>query len=723
MAGFTVAPLAIRAGALRCHAGRAGAPHHSAREGDRISPPEQKSGSPGPESIGGVVPRDPRFDILFEPVRIGPVTAPNRFFQVPHCTGMGYRRPQSLAALREVKAMGGWGTVCTEYCSIHPSSDDEPQPSASLWDDSDIDRHALMVDKVHAQGSLAGVELWYGGPGAANHYSREVSLGPWSMPVGDHDPVQTKAMEKADIRELKRWHVNAARRAQRAGFDIVYVYAVHGYLLNRFLLPSNQRTDEYGGSLENRSRLLRELIIEIKEAIGDTCAVAVRFAASTGGADDNQDTAEPRKILSLLSDLPDLWDITVHDYSFEMGTSRFVKEAGLEPTMSWVKELTDKPVVCVGRLTTPETMLRLVRQGVIDLIGAARPSIADPFLPQKISEGREDEIRECIGCNICFTGDQTGTPIRCTQNPTMGEEWRKGWHPEVIPPQGSDARILVVGAGPAGLEAAMSLGKRGYEVTVAEAKRELGGRVTLESALPGLAEWARVRDYRLNQIGKLPNVEILRESIVDEAQILEFAADHVVIATGSKWRRDGMGRWNETPIPGWDSRSVITPDDIMAGLMPAGPVVVFDDDHFYMGGVIAEALRRAGLDVTLATPANEVSTWTTKTVEQHRIQARILGLGIVLETGTALASIGGDAVVLESIYTGETREVEAASVVMITSRLPQDDLYHALVERIAIQRVGDCLAPGTIAAAVYSGHKYARQMDAPVPSGVPFRRE
>ena len=669
------------------------------------------------------MPRDPRFDVLFEPVRIGPVTAPNRFFQVPHCTGMGYRRPQSLAALREVKAEGGWGTVCTEYCSIHPSSDDEPQPSASLWDDSDIDRHALMVDKVHAQGALAGVELWYGGPGAANYYSREVPLGPWSMAVGDHDPVQTKAMEKADIQELKRWHVNAARRAQRAGFDIVYVYAVHGYLLNQFLLPSNQRTDEYGGSLENRSRLLRELIIETKEAIGDTCAVAVRFAASTGGADDNQDTAEPRKILSLLSDLPDLWDITVHDYSFEMGTSRFVKEAGLEPTMSWVKELTDKPVVCVGRLTTPETMLRLVRQGVVDLIGAARPSISDPFLPQKIAEGREDEIRECIGCNICFTGDQTGTPIRCTQNPTMGEEWRKGWHPEIIPPRGSNARILVVGAGPAGLEAAMSLGKRGYEVTVAEARRELGGRVTLESALPGLAEWARVRDYRLNQIGKLPNVEILRESIVDEAQILEFAADHVVIATGSRWRRDGMGRWNETPIPGWDSRSVITPDDIMAGLMPAGPVVVFDDDHFYMGGVIAEALRRAGLDVTLATPANEVSTWTTKTVEQHRIQARILGLGIVLETGTVLASIGGDAVILESIYTGETRKVESASVVMITSRVPQDDLYHALVERIAIQRVGDCLAPGTIAAAVYSGHKYARQMDAPVPIGVPFRRE
>ncbi len=667
--------------------------------------------------------RDRRFDVLFEPVRIGPVTAPNRFYQVPHCTGMGYRRPRSLAALREMKAEGGWGTVCTEYTSIHPSSDDEPYPTASLWDDQDIDWHALMVDKVHAHGALAGVELWHGGPASANLYSRETPLGPSSLPAGVNGPVQTRAMDKADIRELKRWHVDAARRAQRAGFDIVYVYAVHFYLLHQFLLPSNQRSDEYGGSLENRARLLRELIVETKEAVGDTCAVAVRFSASSGGDDNDQDTAEPREMLELLSDLPDLWDITVHDYSYEMGTSRFVEEGGLETTMSWVKSVTDKPVVSVGRFTSPETMLRLVRQGVMDLIGAARPSIADPFLPQKIAEGRDDEIRECIGCNICYTGDQTGTPIRCTQNPTMGEEWRKGWHPEHIPVKGSDAKVLIVGGGPAGLEAAMSLGKRGYEVTLAEAGRELGGRVTLESALPGLAEWARVRDWRLNQIAKLPNVELYRESVVDEEQILEFAADRVVIATGAKWRRDGMGRRHETPIPGWDTPSVITPDDIMAGVMPTGPVVVFDDDHYYMGGVIAEALRRGGLDTTLVTPANEVSTWTSHTEEQYRIQTRILGLGILLETGTTLASVNEDSVILESIHTGQTRTVEAASVVMTTSRLPQDALYYALADRIAIQRIGDCLAPGTIATAVYSGHRYAREMDTEVPIGVPFRRE
>ncbi len=669
------------------------------------------------------MPRDPRFDILFEPVQIGPVTAPNRFYQVPHCTGMGYRRPRSLAGLRGMKAEGGWGTVNTEYCSIHPSSDDEPYPSASLWDGADVEALAMTVDAIHEHGALAGVELWHGGAASANHYSREAPIGPVSRPAGVWDPVQTRAMDKQDIRELKRWHLEAALRAKEAGFDIVYVYACHWYLIRQFLLPSNRRNDEYGGSLENRARLLRELIEDTKEAVGDTCAIAVRFSASDGGPDDDQDTAEPREILELLADLPDLWDITVHDYTYEMGTSRFVPEAGLEATMSWVKSVTDKPVVSVGRFTSPETMLRLVRQGVVDLIGAARPSIADPFLPQKIAEGRDDEIRECIGCNICYTGDQTGTPIRCTQNPTMGEEWRKGWHPELMPSKGSDSSILIVGGGPAGLEAAVALGKRGYRVTLAEARKELGGRVSRESRLPGLAQWARVRDWRLNQIGKLKNVEFYLDSVVDEEQILEFKADHVVLATGARWRRDGLGRSHEDPVPGWDGSTVLTPDDIMDGAVPNGPVVVYDDDHYYMGGVVAEKLRREGFKVTLVTPANEVSTWTTHTEEQFRIQERILRLGISLVTGTSLAHIADGSVTLESIHTGEAGEIEAGSVVMTTSRTPQDDLYYSLVDRISITRVGDCLAPGTIATSVYSGHRYARELDSVVAAPVAFLRE
>jgi dimethylamine/trimethylamine dehydrogenase len=305
----------------------------------------------------------------------------------------------------------------------------------------------------------------------------------------------------------------------------------------------------------------------------------------------------------------------------------------------------------------------------------------------------------------------------------MGEEWRKGWHPEHIPAKGSDSSVLIVGGGPSGLEAAVALGKRGYPVTLAEARRELGGRVTLESELPGLRQWDRVRDWRLNQISKLSNVEYYLESVVDREQILEFAADRVVVATGATWRRDGTGRWHDQEIPGWQTPTVMTPDDVLGGVIPDGPVVVYDDDHYYIGGVIAEKLRGDGLEVTLVTPANEVSTWTTYTEEQHRIQERILTLGIHLKTGTSLSEIQAGGVIAECIYTGRKEEIPASAVVLVTSRVPRDDLYHSLRDEIDIERIGDCLAPGTIATAVYSGHRYAREMDAVVPVGVPFLRE
>jgi len=667
------------------------------------------------------VARDPRYDVLFEPIRIGPVTARNRFYQVPHCTGMGYRMPQTLAAMREVKAEGGWGVVCTEYCSIHPSSDDTPRPYASLWDEEDVRAQALMVDKVHRHGALAGAELWHGGGASSNLYSREAPMGPWSRPADYESPVQCRAMDKADIRALRRWHVEAAERARRAGFDIVYVYACHEYLLSQFLSPANQRADEYGGSLDNRVRLVREIIEDTKQAVGDTCGVAVRFSAD--GSLGRPAGDEPRAMIEMLADLPDLWDIVVADYSFEMGTSRFVKEAALEETMAWVKQATQRPVVTVGRFTSPDTMVSQVKRGIVDLIGAARPSIADPFLPGKIEAGRVEEIRECIGCNICYSGNGRGVPIRCTQNPTMGEEWRRGWHPERIPERASDRTLLVVGGGPAGLEAARALGQRGYRVTLAEARTELGGRVSLESTLPGLAEWARVRDWRLAQLGQLSNVEIYLDSELDAEQILEFGADRVVLATGAAWCRDGTGRWHDTPIEGWESASVLTPDDVIGGAPVGGPVLVFDDDHYYMGGVLAEKLRRAGLEVVLVTPAGEVSWWTFFTDEQRRIQTRLLELGVRLETGTVLESLAGGKAVIACAYTGRTREVEAASVIMVTARTPRDALYHELQERVDIQRIGDCLAPGTIARAVYSGHRFAREMDESPAAGVPFLRE
>jgi len=665
--------------------------------------------------------REPRFDILFEPIKLGPVTAPNRFYQVPHCTGMGYQMPQTLASMREVKAQGGWGVVNTEYCSIHASSDDLPAPFASLWDAGDVKNMAHMVEGVHRYGSLAGVELWYGGMRTANQHSREVSLAPDSMPTAS-SPWQCQRMDKADIKAYRGWHKAAALRAREAGFDIVYTYAAHTYLLAQFLDPVvNTRTDEYGGSIENRWRLLREVLEDTKEAIGDHSAMALRIEVCD---EDGSGTDERSAMLKSLVPLVDLYDVTIPDYGIEMGPSRFVKEAPLESAIAHVRALTGKPVVSVGRFTSPETMLSQVKRGIVDLIGTARPSIADPFLPAKIRDGRFEDIRECIGCNICYANDGNGVPIRCTQNPTMGEEWRRDWHPEIIPPSAERKSVLVIGAGPAGLEAAITLGKRGHEVTLAEKSRDLGGRINLEARLPGLGEWARVRDWRLLQLEKLANIQVFRESAMAAADVAEAGIDHVILATGSTWRVNGRGRSFARAIPSYHDPRTRDVATVMDGAPMSGEVLVFDDDLYYLGSALAELLAQRGAKVTYATTGSLVAEWTQYTVEQQRIHRRLHELGVRIMLNVAVSALIPGGAVLEHVITGARTEIACDGFVPVTSREPADGLWYEL-QNLPLQtllRAGDCKAPGIIAQAVYDGHRQGREFGLPAEEII-YRRE
>ncbi|MEO5887308.1 MAG: FAD-dependent oxidoreductase, partial [Anaerolineales bacterium] len=460
---------------------------------------------------------------------------------------------------------------------------------------------------------------------------------------------------------------------------------------------------------------------------------------------------EGYEVVAMLAELPDLWDVNVSGWNNDSITSRFGKEGHQEKYISFVKQLTTKPVVGVGRYTSPDSMVSAIQRGVMDFIGAARPSIADPFLPTKIKEGRLDDIRECIGCNICVTGDTRCVPIRCTQNPTMGEEWRRGWHPEVIAPKKSDKEVMIVGSGPAGLEAARALGQRGYDVTLLEARKEPGGRVLRESALPGLNEWRRVRDWRLTQIKKMKNVAVYPSSPMTTEEILESGAENIILATGATWRRDGVGRTLWKPIQGFDSENIFTPDDLMdltlgstlesrslllnlsqqnrqqaVGLQN---VVIYDDDHYYMGGVLAELLATQGYKVSLVTPAPLVSYWSQYTLEQEKIQSKLMNLGVKLYPQHVVSEIKNDSVRLSNEISGDKLELPCDGVVLVSDRIPNDSLYQPLKSALddgklkSLRIIGDAEAPNIIAQAVFAGHLAAREFDEEKVEGTPFKVE
>tara|TARA_B100000780_G_scaffold58414_1_gene37158 strand:- start:1746 stop:3815 length:2070 start_codon:yes stop_codon:yes gene_type:complete len=681
--------------------------------------------------------RDPRYDILFEPMKIGPVMAKNRFYQVPHCNGGGYRDPSAAAAMRGSKAEGGWGVIFTEQCEMHHTSEITPFIELRLWEDKDIPMLRKMSETMKEHGALAGIQLAYSGVNGPNLYTKEVPLAVSAQPIRTftNDPVQARALDKKDIRDLRRWFVNAAKRSKEAGFDLICLYGAHGFGIFQHFLSraTNHRTDEYGGSLENRARFVNEVVSDMRDAIGDTMGITLRVSLDETIGDLGFSNAEVREFVEMNQNLPDLWDLAQGTWEDCSGPSRFKEEAAQHDLVKGIHELTDRPIVGVGRFTSPDVMVKMINSGTLDFIGCARPSIADPFLPNKIDEGRIEDIRECIGCNICVTGDMTMSISRCTQNPTFMEEWRKGWHPERMNAKGVSSNALVIGAGPAGLEATRALAERGYEVALAEASRVLGGRVARERHLPGLSAWGRVADYREYQISQKANVESYFESALDAESILEFGFENICIATGASWRRDGVSRQHVVPFPTDDAMKIYTPDDLMGEVNPTGHIVIFDDDHYYMGGVIAELLIQKGCSVTLVTPAAYVSEWTLNTLEQHEIHRRLAQMGVKIELNRGVTAIGKDYIETNCVFTDLAQPIGCDAVVLVTSKLENNRVYNDLKAREGewadagiktVKLIGDANAPGPIAWATYAGHRYARELDGDdIGDALPFRRE
>ena len=694
------------------------------------------------------MPRDPRHDILFEEVKIGPKTMRNRFYQSPHCTSLGTEFPLGHAHLRAMKAEGGWAVVNTEYCSVHPSSDSTPLLGSRLWDEEDVRKLEVMVDKVHEHDSLAGVELWAGGFVAGNLESRMPARGgAQATEVGVYAG-GCYALDKAGIRDVQRQYVDAAKRAAQAGFDIINVQgSQNGAIVTHFLMSRhNQRTDEYGGSFENRARFWLETLEQIREAVGDQCAITTRLCADAldGGELGIRAEVEGYGFIALADHLVDFWDLQtggwdVEDWAGEDAVpSRFKAEWHQRDHIAAARKATKKPVAAVGRFTNPDTMAEAVRSGVIEIIAAARPSIADPFLPKKIEEGRYDEIRECIGCNICASRFPQSAPIICTQNATLGEEYRRGWHPEKFTKAAnSDRTVLVVGAGPAGMECARVLGERGMDrVHLVDANDELGGALRTVAAYPHLGEWGRVINYRQIALDRLRNVDVILGKSLSVEETLEYGAEIVIIATGSYWRDDGANHPPMTPLPGAEHDFVFTPHQVadVKGDIPGDRVVIFDADGYFTAVGMAQMLLGRGKDVTLVTQFGEVAPYMFNTGEGFTINRQLREEGLKIVTLHELTGIEPGRVLGSDVWAEENKaEWEADSVVLVTKREPRNDLYNGLIARSdefenagieALYRVGDCVAPRLIADAIFDGHRLAREIDSPDPAEpLPYLRE
>ncbi len=682
----------------------------------------------------------PQHEVLFEPVRIGPKVLRNRFYQVPHGPGYGGEKPYTRARYLEVKAEGGWAAVCTGICTISPDADISPIRADRLWDDDDVRRFVPLTEAAHRHGALAGVELGHGGSDASGREPRWPILAPSQLASDGHSMRVPMAMELRDIRRVQADWAAAARRARSAGFDIVYVYGGHTHLPTQFLSPFyNRRRDAYGGNLRNRARFWLETLEQVRAAVGDDCAVASRLSIMPHGP-AGVDLDEALEFVELADHLVDLWDVNIGsmaEWSLDSGPSRFVEQGHQLEWTGRVSAATKKPVVGVGRLTDPDSMARIIRAGQWDLIGAARPSIADPFLPRKIEEGRLRDLRECIGCNICIATVNANHMV-CTQNPTAGEEHRRGWHPESFTVTTERERpILVIGAGPAGLECASVLGRRGYGyVHVVDDAVRPGGAVSWIARLPGLAEWRRVIDARVDGIEQLRNVELVPGRRLSVEDALDYGAETIIVATGSHWSPVGLNNVTHAPIPGADAAlpHVLTPEQIMVDgkPVPGEHVLVYDAEGYFVGSALAERLATQGHAVTLVTPLPTVAPFTAETLEDGYVAARLHQLEVSVVCGQALVEVADGAAVLRNPF-GVERTVEASAVVLVTQRCSEESLYLTLADRVArdeagdvtaVYRVGDCAAPRLLADVIFDGHRLARELDTAHPERpLPFLRE
>ena len=661
----------------------------------------------------------PKYPNLFSPIKLGPVTARNRVLQTAHVklfTRDGHDSLRNVAYQVE-RARGGAGLLITGNRLVHPTSTTGMPRFAYQMLKGAMEIDKKMTSGVHEHGGLIFTQLNHFGTQATSDSADDIRVlwAPSAVksPAYNETP---KAMEKEDIEELIDWWARAAEHSREGGFDGTEVHIGHSYLLQQFASPIyNKRTDEYGGSLENRLRLTCEIINEIRKRTGKDWAVGIRLTLDEfmAGGLTNDDAIETVRIIESQCDI-DFVNVTAAGYHnvFKAIEPSDAPDGYLVDLSARVKASTQLPVFTIGGIKDAAMAEQILADGRADMVAMTRAQIADPEFVNKAYEGREDEITHCIrGNQGCIGRVFKGLAINCTVNPEAGREARFGYG---TLRQAVEARtFLVVGGGPAGMKAAEVLAKRGHNVTLWEKSAELGGQVNLILKTPGRETFGWVRKDLELRLGKL-GVGVERGKAATAADVIGFGADAVIVATGAVASTSGFSIANPAvnELPGVRQDNVITGWDVLEGSKPIGKrVVVIDDDGSRQASGIVEVLLERGHDVELVTRFNSLFPSTFYNLDQAYIYGRVFGKGLRYQLNSWVSEIEGGVVRTFNLYSGQEGSLEADTVVLAYGPKANDGLYLELKGQVPdLHRIGDCVAPRKIDHAIYEGYLAGREL-------------
>jgi len=657
------------------------------------------------------------FPHLFQPLDLRHKTLKNRLVFGAHTANMaeaGLPGERHLGYYEE-RARGGAAMIVVEPIPVHASAV-LTRGNFRPGDDAVIPHFRRVTDACHGHDTVMIHQLYHVGQHGDFDNSYHPNWSPSGLP-SYHDSDGSHAMTETEIEEIIEAFAEAARRAKDSGFDGIELFAAYHALIDQFWTPwSNRRDDQWGGSLENRTRFSRSIIERIRSKVGNDFIIGMAINMHPG-IDVSLSVEAMQEIVAYhdergLIDYVTCGTGSYFDFYPLMPTVLYEDKLGAPFAEALKQVVKTAKVQCESHVRTPENANTVIGAGQADMVSIVRGQIADPHMARKAEAGRPETIRPCLSCNqMCWGRRYRDYWISCLVNPSAGREFE--WGGDRFDKSDAPKHILVVGGGPAGLEAARVAAERGHQVTVAEAAPEIGGRFRLAGEQPRRAQILDLIQWYGTEMDRL-GVEVHLNRLIEPDDVDAFGVDSVVVATGSL--PDDRGFQRALPqfdrLPGYDNGNVWPAEDIMGrAARPSGHVIVLDDIGHWHGAGTAWHLAEQGCTVTIVTRFPMVAWELVRTATDWPLRQKLEQMGVEVITDAAITQWHGNGAEVVDLRTGSTRRLEAGGLVLATVNESQTWLAEGLADTDAeVHIIGDCVAPRLAVMAIYEGRKVGREL-------------